>query len=220
MSNPYVGSKITGCNSPAIGNDRSTYSGVIDAAMQAIDNHDHTSGKGTPIGTAGIADAAITAAKMAALAVSQGVLALLSVGTPQLIDAAVTTQKMAAPNRVDGGFVSAYSTASNPVNEDVVGLSVTITVSLTGGKVKLRLANVGSPLSPASLVGSGVTLTIRDTGNGNSYAAGFSGTIPPSAIVMEDYNPTAGAHTYQVTIASATGIVNLNNLRLVAEETR
>lgn len=72
----------------------------------AVDNHDHTTGKGKQIPTAGITDSAITTPKIADGAVTapkipdgsiiQAKLAKPSVGTPELFDNAVTTAKIAA----------------------------------------------------------------------------------------------------------------------------
>lgn len=62
----YVGLNITGCNSPTVGNDKTTFAGIFDTSFQKIDLHDHTTGKGTQIPTGGIADGAVTSAKLAA----------------------------------------------------------------------------------------------------------------------------------------------------------
>lgn len=86
MSNPYVGANITGCNSPTVGNDRSTYTGIIDTTMAAIDNHDHTTGKGKQVPAGGIVDAAISAAKLATDAVT----------TAKILDGNVTLAKLAS----------------------------------------------------------------------------------------------------------------------------
>jgi microcystin-dependent protein len=64
----FSGTNITSCNSPTIGNDKSTFSGVFDTTMQKIDEHNHTTGKGLPIPTGGLQDEAVTAVKIAAAA--------------------------------------------------------------------------------------------------------------------------------------------------------
>lgn len=157
MANPYVGSKITGCNSPTIGTDRSTYTGVMDAAMSAIDNHDHTSGKGNQIGGSAIAagavstsqlnDAAVTAVKIADGAVITAKVADSGITTAKIADANITQAKLAARSTgtsVAAGGVAISSSCSNfttasasPV--DVTNLSVTIVT--TGRPVKIMLVS-------------------------------------------------------------------------------
>lgn len=71
---------------------------------EAVDGHDHTTGKGRQVPTGGIVDGAISSIKLQDLAVSttklanqvvtQAKLANLSVGTAQLIDLGVTTTKL------------------------------------------------------------------------------------------------------------------------------
>src|SRR4051794_6322904 len=71
-----------------------------------LDNHDHSSGKGVQIPTAGIANLAITDTKIATNAVTNGKIindavdaskiAALAVGTSELQDVSVTLAKLAS----------------------------------------------------------------------------------------------------------------------------
>lgn len=82
---------------------------------EAVDDHDHSSGRGKQVPTGGIQDSAISTIKIQDLAVgttklgnqivTQAKLANASVGTPQLIDLGVTTAKL-ADNAVTGPKVA------------------------------------------------------------------------------------------------------------------
>lgn len=86
--------------------------GNLSANWTKLDLHDHTTGKGLQIPTAGLQNLAVTQAKIADLAVIQAKIALLAVGTGQLQDDAVTAAKLAdnavlAANILDGVVNSA-----------------------------------------------------------------------------------------------------------------
>jgi microcystin-dependent protein len=68
----YTGANITGCDSPTIGQDRATFAGIFDNLAMKVDEHDHTTGKGLQIPTAGLANASVTAAKIAAAVAGAG----------------------------------------------------------------------------------------------------------------------------------------------------
>jgi len=75
---------INGVNPPIL-NDQDYVSKIKDS-FDAIDLHDHTTGKGVPIGTTSLADASVTAAKLASN----------SVTTIKIVDGAVTPAKIAS----------------------------------------------------------------------------------------------------------------------------
>lgn len=66
--------------------------------FQAIDNHDHTSGKGLPIPTGGLQNLAVTGPKVAADAIDASKILDGSVGTNELAANAVTTTKITDAN--------------------------------------------------------------------------------------------------------------------------
>lgn len=97
MSNPYVGQKIQGCNSPAIQADKNTYTGIFDLMSEVVDKHDHSVTKGTAIPTAGIADGAVTSQKLAPNAITTNKVTDAGVTTPKIADGAVTLPKLDPP---------------------------------------------------------------------------------------------------------------------------
>src|SRR4051812_21282129 len=94
MPNPYNGSSVIGCNSPAVGADNDTFTAVFDAAMAALDQHDHTAGRGVPIGSSALANAAVTAPKLASGAALSNLVDNTVPGA-KLVDSTVTTAKLA-----------------------------------------------------------------------------------------------------------------------------
>lgn len=103
MANPYLGLNIISCNSPAIGADKTTYSGVFDTSFQKVDEHDHTTSKGVQIPNGGIADGAIGASKL-----GSG-----SVTTVKIADGNVTPAKLSAAV-LPPGLIMEYGAASAP----------------------------------------------------------------------------------------------------------
>ena len=92
-----------GLQTPDVGD--SNYASSIDSSFTSIDDHDHTTGNGVQIPTAGIEDLAVTNAK----------LALVSVDTGNLIDASVTNAKLASDiSFLPAGVVFPYGGTSAP----------------------------------------------------------------------------------------------------------
>jgi hypothetical protein len=179
MANPYTGSSITGCNSPAVGADKDTYTGSFDAQAEAIDNHDHTSGKGKPIGTNALSDGAVTTAKLGTGAATSTKIADGAVTTAKIADSNVTTSKIAndavTTAKIPDGAITpaklASSTikqrarsapvsfsATNPSAQAITGLTVTLTPNST--LVRLRLdGGLIREYYAAAFVGSAGTYT-------------------------------------------------------------
>lgn len=228
MSNPYVGAKITGCNSPTIGNDRSTYAGVLDTAMSAIDNHDHTTGKGGQIPTAGIVDGAITAAKLATGAIDSAA---------KMADGVVAQSKLAARSTgttVSAGGVAISASSGAFITSSATPIAVTnlsVTITTIGRPVVLMLVPDGSTtdVSQIQAISSGGSYAarffiLRDSavigifGFDGIDASGSAPGIPPSSVQMIDPT-TAAAHTYSVQVeASFPSNVSVNYVKLVAYE--
>lgn len=61
-----------------------------------LGNHDHVEGRGVPIPTSGLADGAVTAAKLAPGAINSQTIPANSVGAGQIIDGSVGTAELAA----------------------------------------------------------------------------------------------------------------------------
>lgn len=97
----YTGQNITGCNSPSTGD--TNYTTTLDTSFQKVDEHDHTSGKGDQIPTAGIEDLAITTGKIDSLAVT----------TAKIAANAVTLAKLAS-DVLPPGVMMQYGGSSAP----------------------------------------------------------------------------------------------------------
>lgn len=151
---------------------------------QALERHDHSSGRGLPV--ARIADGSLSAAAYAALSVGTAALANLSVTSGKIAAGAVLRDKIPTPlvqatNDADGGlkladttgtyFGSFYAAADGTV---VVNTGATSRILInTAGKVVLGTAFT-NPLTPA-------LFTVRQTGA--TAADGF-----------RVYNPTNEAY--------------------------
>lgn len=224
---------ITGLTAPSVGDSKNTYPTKISDSFTAIDNHDHTSGKGVQIPTGGIVDLAVTAAKLAANAVT----------TAKILDANVTRAKLASVGEQRSTSESLGTT--NSADEDLPDLTVDITT--TGRPVFIGLIPDGTPdggggstgayISSASDTGAtGMTsattelslfrdgtevarwLTAynlyRVTGIGNAPFI----TTPPGSIWTLD-SPSADTYTYQLKAKLVGGgLVSVRNVKLVAFE--
>lgn len=88
-----------------------------------IDNHDHTSGKGVQIPTAGIANLAIDSTKIANSAVTNGKLATDAVTDAKVLSATLTDAKLASPNN---GLWRTLMTASGTISAATAGAEYAI----------------------------------------------------------------------------------------------
>lgn len=95
------------------------YPTSISDSLTAVDDHDHSSGKGVQIPTSGIVDSAITENKIADSAVATAKLANLSVTTGKIAAQAVTQAKIAdqavGTSQLGNGVVVEANIASNAV---------------------------------------------------------------------------------------------------------
>lgn len=199
------------------------YPTSISDSFTSVDQHDHTSGKGVQIPTGGIADSAITTAKLGANSVTQ---AKLAAKTVQISTSCGTVQK------------------ANTTISDITNLTVNITT--TGRPVVLQLqAADGTTSSSFSLSNSsasfgdpfaearywGLVMFNRDGTDIGRYIlenvatstnGGFSRGWPSSSISYID-SPSAGTYTYKMrwaldAFSDAAAILFCNNVKLVAYE--
>lgn len=105
---------INGVNPPAI-NDVD-YVDKITNSFNAVDGHDHTSGKGVPIGTAAIADDSISAAKIQTNAVTESKIVNLAITTNKIADVQVTNNKIANDTITNAKINSAAAIAYSKLN--------------------------------------------------------------------------------------------------------
>lgn len=185
---------------PSVGD--SDYPGSISTSMTLIDAHDHTTTKGVQIPTAGIANAAITKPKLAALG-QQVSLGSGSFGTTNTSYVDVPNLSISITTTGRPVFVAVISDASGVE----ASMSALIDPAGSGGKVRF--------LRGATDVGS-YEFAIQN-GVANSVAL----YVLPMPLFAIDV-PAAGTYTYKFQILSTTGIfVNsaiINFYKLVAYE--
>jgi len=213
--------------------DDTDYATTVDDATGKIDAHDHSAGKGLQIPTAGIADDAVTNAKIADGAVQADQIADDAVTTAKILNAAVTTAKIAdnaatydkrsGYNEVISSSSSAFSTTSaTPV--DITNLTVSITTK--GGRVMLACVpdeSTSGSYFEVSRTGGGAgaeiqllraTVAIDETRMlTNSDQARF----PAGSVVFTD-KPSAGTYTYKLQAQASRDIFQARNVKLLAYE--
>lgn len=154
-------------NSP---NDIFSYTELSDN-FNLIDLHDHTSGKGVQVPTAGIANLAVTDTKIANDAVTAGKIAADAVTTAKILNANVTDAKLASPNS------GVYRTVAS-VQNFATGL-VTGTTYLMGGSALVASGTAAAqapllfPFNSAHYAVAGKTTALRllVVGTTNTVAA-------------------------------------------------
>jgi hypothetical protein len=201
------------------------YPTSISDSFTLIDAHDHTSGKGVQVPTGGIADSAVTTAKLGALSVTGAKIAA----------ATVTNDKRAALGQQVSSSSGGFSTSSSSA-ADVTNLSVTITT--TGRPVFIGLVDdasggisyLGANFGTASALEAAVAFLIvegsttiakselSNAADGDNF--GVSSKIPPSSL-WTIRAPAAGTYTYKVQAMRLTGsgtTAAVVNSKLIAYE--
>lgn len=135
----YTAANILNANSPTIGNDKTTFAAIFDASFQAVDEHDHTTGKGVIIRTAALDNLAVTTAKIDNDAVTNAKLADNAVTTSKIVDANVTTVKIldaniTTPKLVDNAVTTVKITDLNVTTAKLANDAVT-TAKIANGAV-------------------------------------------------------------------------------------
>lgn len=153
-------SNITGVSAPVVGEDRTTYSTKITDSLDAIDAHDHTSGKGKQIPTGGIEDLAVSTAKIAASAVTAA----------KVADTSLTIAKLAqlSTGTSVGNFNSSAVANYTSTGSETDGPSVTLSV-LKGRPVLIFL--FGDDTTPGfASSGAASACNVRIKANGTPIA--------------------------------------------------
>lgn len=176
---------INGVNPPAI-NDVD-YVDKITNSFNAIDGHDHTTGKGVPIGTTALADGSVTTAKLA--------------------DNAVSTAKIQGLSITSAKFASGAVNASAILNECIADIKISPTAAIAYSKLNLAgSVNLASDITGVlSVARGGTALSSTPTngqlliGNGSGYTlAGLTGT------------------SNQITVTDGAGSVTLSTPQSIA----
>ncbi len=194
------------------------YPTSIADSFTLIDAHDHTSGKGVQIPTGGIANAAITGAKLAAAIVDNSTIEIstnvLQVKDSGIIDAkiasnAVTTAKILDANVTAAKIVTNVSLLGNAVQEAGKNLVVSGTNAATSLAIVRGTVNSGGSLS----VGEGFSSVKNSTGNytitfTNAFASSGVTTITPlNGIAIANITATsASAFTVNFTTTAAVNL--------------
>lgn len=152
--------------------------------FQKLDDHDHAGGRGKQIPTGGIADGAITSAKMdpnMAIIPSDGTVTTAklvdgSVTTPKIADAAVTSVKIADDGVTTTKVLDAAITAAKlATNAKIVtgSASLASNYTLTGSYTDVTgLTATFTPSVPSLLIGIGsITASVSATTQASSAGA-------------------------------------------------
>jgi hypothetical protein len=209
---------------PATGD--TDYPTSISDSFTLIDQHDHSSGKGVQVPTGGLADSAVTTAKLGALSVTGAKIAA----------ATITKDKFAALGQQISPSSAGFGTSSASL-VDVTNLSVTITTTgrpvfiglvddgaATGSYVECKTTSNPANSAPCEYVFlEGSTAFASYLLNiDNSITTGTLGVRHPSSAFFTIRIPAAGTYTYKMQtrrVGSDTNVVSsVINSKLIAFE--
>jgi len=173
---------INGINPPAI-NDVD-YVDKITNSFNAIDDHDHTSGKGVAIGTTALADDSVTAAKLADNSVS----------TNKIQGAAVTAAKLAS------GAVGADAI----LNGAIANAKIDAAAAIVYSKLNLTGGVVNADVNPSAAIAVSKLAALTAS---KALQSSVSGEIEPSTVTSIELGYVSG-----VTSAIQTQFTNTQPL--------
>lgn len=209
----------------------SDYPTSISTSLTNLDNHDHTTGKGLPIGTSALSNSAVTTAKIADS----------NVTTAKIADLNVTRAKLVAVGQQVSSSCGTFGTNSATLT-DVTNLSVSLTT--TGRPVILVLVpdaasalpcyvgayqstnvDLGPQAEFAILRDAAVISRHQVSAFGSAVTSDYisSTYVPPGSVMTLDA-PAAGTYTYKVQARYSSFTVTANmqavalNVKLVAYE--
>jgi len=200
------------------------YPTSISDSFSSIDQHDHTSGKGVQIPSAGIADGAISTAKLASNSVTQAKLAAKTVqisGNCGLVNYSSTTTADIANLSVN------ITTTGRPV---VVGLMARDGTNASFISMQYGGSSFGQPFAEAPMYGA-IFFDLDGTNiakymlsqTATSANAGQERGWPSSSFVYVDTSAAAGNHTYKARWAldaagTPSAVLVCTSVRLFAYE--
>lgn len=215
------------------------YATSVSDSFNAIDGHDHSSSKGTQIITAGIADSAVTTAK-----INNGALANSSAGRAKMADGFLSADAEGRAKMADGFITQAKRAALGQQISDEFTFSTTsttetdvtdatVTITSTGRPVVLSLVNgssggsinisgsftVDSPSAVISVY-EGATLITESTILISSGSGSATSIRLPASAFSTIIVPTAAAHTYKLVarVGGANMTIEFSGCKLIAYE--
>ncbi len=211
-----------GLKIPASGD--TDYPTSISDSFSLIDQHDHVSGNGVPVGIGGIATNAVTAATIASSAVT----------TAKIQDGAVSPAKIGSANYQLSSAVVSFFTSGAALSDIATAAAITTNgrpvlvciIPSGAGAADVKMKYNGTTVSQEYITGlitfvRGAT-TIASSNFGVTFPSGLTdpeNSIPPSSFCALDV-VAAGTYTYKIQGSSdnAFGILTLNNIKLFVQE--
>ena len=182
---------------PTVG--ETDYPTSISDSFTLIDDHDHSSGKGVQIPTGGIANSAITRAKLAALG-QQVSSSCGSFSTSSLTYVDVTNLSVAITTTGRPVFIGLIA--------DGAGLAG---FGATSGSAVADLSAKFAILEGATILAEHLVESLLNA------ASGFS-LFMPSSVLWTIRPVAAGTYTYKIQALSSTATAVINNSKLIAYE--
>lgn len=192
------------------------------ANFEAIDGHDHTSGKGTPIGVGGIGSGAVGATSLQTDSVITAKIQDGAVTTAKLGSSVVTAGKLATAAATSPKVALTQSTAPASANltlsgsyQDIAGCSITFTPAVASVAVITGVFDLtATSASTSTLLGELQVDGVSQTGNAvfAGTANGQRGTVSR----VWHVNLTAASHTIKLraSYSAGSGTANATNTQL------
>ena len=180
----------------------------MDSNWKAIDQHDHSFGKGTQITTGGIAANAITTGLIAAQAITNALLAANAVGTSNIQSQAVTNA-LIAPGSIYGNLIPNAAITSAMLDPTIIPLG-TVTMwwrpsgsaSTPGGGWEIMDGRAWSTITNSLGLSTG---NIPDMRGLFAQGADINGVVAPAIGVGGGSNTVNLSHTHPV-LAHSHGV--------------
>jgi hypothetical protein len=201
------------------------YPTSVSDSFTSIDAHDHSSGKGTQIVSGGIADSAVTTAKIGALAVT----------TAKIAANAVTRAKLESVGQQASSSRGSPFVLSSVTRTDVTGVTCSITTTgrpvIVGIKRDGDSGGYGISYETANSISSFEVLILRGTDvvfrdlipidqNYSGSASGVATVGLPAAFAVLDA-VAAGTYTYKLQVActdASDTLIVAQNVNIYAYE--
>lgn len=187
----------------------------------AIDAHDHTSGKGVPLGTASLQNGSVTHVKLDTNSVDSTNISVNAVGSSQLAANSVTTGKITDANVTTAKIADASITTAKITDANVTyaklaadtkppswtNLTANLAISLTGSHLAIRLEPGGLVRLKGTITNSGSPKVL----NTNLLNAVLASTYRPANDVAFPASSAVSGNDLAILFIGADGSVTLND---------